>query len=180
MARLNGETLPEYKRRIMKDAYARDPEAFNQKSKDYYAQNRERIKANASRRYEGNKEQIRARQKVTGAIYYQNNKSSFRIKDRARKAGVINEVLPGEWEAVVEKCNNQCIVPGCGASPVTMDHVVAISKGGRHHISNLQPLCLHHNDSKGVKDTDYRVPGTQAPSAPPAPPEGVFCAASYS
>jgi 5-methylcytosine-specific restriction endonuclease McrA len=39
---------------------------------------------------------------------------------------------------------------------LTIDHVVPVSLGGRNDISNIQPLCLSCNASKGAKVKDYR------------------------
>lgn len=57
----------------------------------------------------------------------------------------------------IELCNlygNVCLK--CGKNEVTMDHIVPVSKGGRHSIENLQPLCGSCNSSKGTKTIDYR------------------------
>lgn len=88
-----------------------------------------------------------------------NNKDKRIHAARNRKATIKskNELLPGEWEAMVEACGNVCIAPGCTNSPVVKDHVKPLSKGGRHHISNLQPLCRSCNGSKHTKEVDYRT-----------------------
>lgn len=64
-----------------------------------------------------------------------------------------------DWEEMVFLCDDICIVPGCKGSPVTQDHVVPMSRGGRHEITNLQPLCQSCNSSKHTRTIDYR-PGT--------------------
>lgn len=49
----------------------------------------------------------------------------------------------------------------CGSQgPVDIDHIVPLSKGGRHSVGNLQPLCRSCNTSKSDKffaDWLYRV-----------------------
>lgn len=119
-----------------------------------YARNREKVLESRRSYQQANGVAISERR----SKHYQKNKPSICLAVRKRKRGIkaIDELLLGEWESVVAACDNTCIVLGCGKSPVTMDHVIPLSKGGRHHISNLQPLCSFHNDSKGTKNTDYR------------------------
>ena len=61
-----------------------------------------------------------------------------------------------EWYALCQKYEFRCLRCGEQNVKLTVDHVVPLSKGGSHWISNLQPLCGPCNSSKGVKDTDYR------------------------
>lgn len=55
-----------------------------------------------------------------------------------------------EWKDKLEEHNGCCA--NCGVSEgIEMDHIHPISKGGLHHISNIQPLCRSCNASKGAK-----------------------------
>ncbi len=45
-----------------------------------------------------------------------------------------------------------CAVVGCRRAPTTVDHIVALSRGGaRLDRANLQAMCGHHNFSKGAR-----------------------------
>lgn len=125
-----------------------------ERKRKHYLENKERYAELRKKRYRENKPRYARYIKE----WQQNNKNrrNLHARNRRQKLRVVDELNPGEWEAVVAQCGNVCIVPGCGTSPVTMDHVIPVSKGGRHHISNLQPLCSSCNSSKGVRDTDYR------------------------
>lgn len=48
-----------------------------------------------------------------------------------------------------------CGHPGTPANPLTLDHIVAKARGGSDHPSNLQPLCRHHNSSKGSSPASH-------------------------
>lgn len=53
-------------------------------------------------------------------------------------------------EAVKQKfvlLGNKCVE--CSGTPVEVDHIIALSKGGTNHIDNLQPLCKPCNSGKG-------------------------------
>jgi len=46
----------------------------------------------------------------------------------------------------------------CGSvGPLSIDHVVPLSKGGSNSLSNLQALCCLCNSSKGSLVVDYRL-----------------------
>lgn len=65
---------------------------------------------------------------------------------------------PPKWMkgAVLRAFGNKC--PGCRKrltpDAVTIDHVVATSKGGRSEVANLQPLCQPCNAAKGDQDVE--------------------------
>lgn len=53
-------------------------------------------------------------------------------------------------EAIKQKFDllgNRCVK--CSSSPVEVDHIIPLSKGGTNHIDNLQPLCKPCNSGKG-------------------------------
>lgn len=47
-----------------------------------------------------------------------------------------------------------CAVAGCGVNAeITVDHIVALSRGGSDELVNLQFLCRPHNSEKGDRDS---------------------------
>lgn len=46
----------------------------------------------------------------------------------------------------------RCVHPGCMAdTDLTVDHKLALSRGGGDELENLQFMCLPHNSSKGAR-----------------------------
>jgi hypothetical protein len=43
---------------------------------------------------------------------------------------------------------DRCAIEGCGQRAVDVDHIVARTHGGGHHLENLQALCEMHHDAK--------------------------------
>ena len=76
-------------------------------------------------------------------------------KRRALKAGNGGSFTIEQWKTLCKFYGNKCLC--CKRKrPLTVDHVIPISKGGTSNISNIQPLCKPCNSSKGTKTTDYR------------------------
>lgn len=70
---------------------------------------------------------------------------------RKRKALVADagmfEVTPKDWQRIVNRHDGRCFYcrkPG----PMTMDHVIPISRGGTHSVGNLVPACASCNCRK--------------------------------
>lgn len=84
--------------------------------------------------------------------------SFYRKNRRHRIKANGGTILRTEWEELKKKYNYKCML--CGRKEpfndlsykyLTMDHIIPIFKGGRHEISNVQPLCIICNSKKGVK-----------------------------
>lgn len=60
-----------------------------------------------------------------------------------------------DWELIKRRANYRC---SCcqGKKPLTKDHIIPVSRGGRDSIDNLQALCQSCNSSKGARIIDYR------------------------
>lgn len=63
----------------------------------------------------------------------------------------INELLTEtQWKTLLARYDGHCAYCGKEAE-LTLDHVIPLSKGGKHSIDNVVPACLHCNDSKGAR-----------------------------
>lgn len=71
-----------------------------------------------------------------------------RRKRKARLASAgIHHVSQRDWLRLVRRYDGRCFY--CKApGRMSMDHVIPVSRGGRHAIGNLVPACLSCNSSK--------------------------------
>lgn len=76
------------------------------------------------------------------------------MRRRVRKINAVGDYTREEYESL----GKQCLCCGRSDTPMTVDHVIPLSKGGTNFIHNIQPLCEHCNKSKGARAVDYRWP----------------------
>lgn len=79
-----------------------------------------------------------------------------RIKKENRRITGRGTVTKDEWIALCESYDHRCAYCRLKAR-LTMDHVVALTKGGSHLISNIVPACQSCNSSKGDRETPKKV-----------------------
>lgn len=61
-----------------------------------------------------------------------------------------------QWRELCQQHNYCCAACGQKAK-LTIDHIIPLSRGGKHSIENIQPLCLPCNQSKSANTVDYRL-----------------------
>lgn len=82
-------------------------------------------------------------------------KGEYANRRRARKLGSTSE--PYSFREICNHYGNKCVSCERGDQPLTVDHIIPISKGGEDTIENVQPLCRVCNSRKGSHHTtDYR------------------------
>lgn len=143
--------------------------AFNKKtwSKQYYLKNKEKVNATVKKWRKENKEKmkiIRRRWRVKNQErnrklandWAKKNKEYIahnHIIQKAKRRGAKGFHSLEEWNKVKEKFNYTCQM--CNRKEpiikLTRDHIIPINKGGANYISNIQPLCVSCNCSKGDK-----------------------------
>lgn len=100
--------------------------------------------------------------RINGRRYTKTHPVKFQIKSllrRTRKSGNGGSFTHTEWEALKASFGYACLRCGQVAPQITLtaDHVIPLSRGGDSNISNIQPLCLSCNSSKGARScADYR------------------------
>lgn len=121
----------------------------------YHKKNRDKQLAYMKKRYHENKEYYFAhikrwrKENPHKVIEYSQRR-------RARKLGNGGGYTAAEWEELCDSYGNMCLACKAEGIPLTVDHIIPLSKGGPNDISNLQPLCGSCNTSKGIKIIDYR------------------------
>ena len=76
--------------------------------------------------------------------------TKLNVDHRRRMAVKSGRVTASEWAGKLNEHDGCCA--NCGTSEqIQMDHIHPLSKGGSHHIDNIQPLCGPCNSSKGAK-----------------------------
>jgi len=117
------------------------------------------------------------KQSVINRVYYQENKERIDVKNkewqkanpeafaeykrrrRMRKSGNGGSFTRQEWQALKAQYNYSCLCCSKRELEIKLeaDHVIPVSKGGNGFITNIQPLCGPCNNSKHIKETDYRL-----------------------
>lgn len=132
---------PEKRRAISRRWKDKYPERHRENTRRWKARNPEKSREVDAQWRKRNPEKVRA--------YKQNR--------RARKTEAGGSYTAAEWKALKKQYNGRCAC--CGKKKkLTPDHVIPVSLGGTSDISNIQPLCLSCNTSKGNRHTtDYRT-----------------------
>ena len=102
------------------------------------------------------------RRRRRARIYSKTEKFRFtQINHKARRRSVENEgrVTEAEWKAIIARFNDSCAYCRADDLKLTMDHVIPLSKGGRHCADNVVPACQPCNSAKC--DSIWAVPQCQ-------------------
>lgn len=74
-------------------------------------------------------------------------------KHRAKKNGVESTYTVDDWKECLQHFNNKCAKCGNGVN-ICQDHYIPIVLGGGYTKSNIIPLCIKCNSSKGMKQPE--------------------------
>jgi len=126
----------------------------------YYEKNRSSLLVKKKQYRETQKEVISEYQKE----WYKRNPQKGSEYAHRRRVRILNgdvrTVTNKDWVSLLNRFDNRCAYCGC-REELTKDHVVPISRGGRHSVGNIVPACWKCNMSKGAK---FLVEWNQKPS----------------
>ena len=110
------------------------------KSRAWKRANKERVSAYNS--------EWRKRNPEYGRDWKRKNPQRKRAYRHARKTS--GTLLERDWRRLCNRYRNKCAY--CeSAKPLTVDHIIPVTRGGLHTIGNVLPACLSCNSSKGRK-----------------------------
>lgn len=149
---------PEHLQR-RRDAYCPTKEekaAAAARARAWYAANKDRVnaKAKAARDLDPtpNRERVKAWAKANpDKARDLQKKWIFEHKDIVRKRykECSNRLLQKDWPAILEMFGHRCaycLQPS--DKPLTVDHIIPLSRGGEHSIENVVPACKSCNSRK--------------------------------
>lgn len=126
------------------------------RAREWYAANRERvsIKAKATRAMNPlpNRERVKAwAEKNPDKVKSIQKKWLFEHQDKVRKRykECSNRLLQKDWPVILEMFGHRCaycLQPS--DKPLTVDHIIPLSRGGEHSIENVVPACKSCNSRK--------------------------------
>jgi 5-methylcytosine-specific restriction endonuclease McrA len=146
---------PGKRRQYMRTFRKAHPERIRQETRRYREANREKVRRARRDWYEANRERAAEYTRRWCANNLDRRRQHYN-RYRARKNGAAGSYTAEEWKALLDHYEHRCLCCGRSDVPMTVDHIVPLCQGGSNEISNLQPLCLSCNTSKGTKYIDYR------------------------
>lgn len=125
-----------HKREVRKAWYAANAEARREYQRAYMESHPEAREANRR------------------AVVAWEKRNPLRARDKhARRRALVGDgkVTLAEWEALLAREGGHCAYCNTRPEALTMDHVVPLSRGGKHAIENILPACKSCNSRKGAR-----------------------------
>lgn len=136
----------------MRQAHRANPGKFRERARQRY-QEKEKARRAAPDYRARLSDQIRARRRADPAFRLRLLQAN--IKRRAQKR---NQTFHGfsyeEWRGLLDWYHNCCAYCGLEFEKLEQDHVMPLSRGGLHDISNIVPACRSCNGSKNDRTPD--------------------------
>jgi 5-methylcytosine-specific restriction endonuclease McrA len=109
------------------------------------------------------REDVKAQRRINTEKWHKNNPEHVRLLKRnaraKRQTNLKGTIAQDEWSQLCARYEYRCAY--CGQrrtlAELTMDHMIPLSRGGLHHISNIVPACMHCNCEKGSKTYEEYV-----------------------
>jgi 5-methylcytosine-specific restriction endonuclease McrA len=116
------------------------------RDKRYRTLHPEKVRAFSKAWIDEHPKEAQERHQVTSANY------------KAGQLGIPGKLTVYQWRELKNRHNSTCL--RCKRQEpiitLTLDHVIPFALKGKNDITNVQPLCISCNISKGIKILDYR------------------------
>lgn len=137
---------------------AENPEKILAATRRYREENRQQIYDRQKRWQDENSEHHRNYQRMYQKRYALENPEKARLHAANRYAwkrsngGGALKVTERDWSRMLHIYRHRCAYCGGGAGEVLeIEHVVPLSRGGRHSIGNIVPACMRCNRTKNSR-----------------------------
>lgn len=133
---------------------AKNAEKIKQYSAEHYLKNRSNRTRQISEWQRNNKE----RKLELDRMFWARHPEKRLAKEARRRSNlfgfVIHKISQSDLNRMLFAYNKRCAYCYCDLSSIRLhwDHVIPVSKGGAHCLSNLRPSCQTCNLSKGSKN----------------------------
>lgn len=121
--------------------------AARARSAAWYAANKDRAAERDRARYVADPEAIKAKVRAWRKLNPVRH-NSMGAKRRALIALTPNPVTQAEAYAILDRAAGRCTYCGVSGRRMTLDHIVALTRGGMHVASNLAACCVNCNSTK--------------------------------
>ena len=71
-----------------------------------------------------------------------------------RLAAELCTLTGGQWEAILSLYQGHCAYCGQTGTPLQMEHVIPLARGGAHAQDNVVPACPTCNTAKGLQTAE--------------------------
>jgi 5-methylcytosine-specific restriction endonuclease McrA len=139
-----------------------NPEKVKASHATWEKANPEKARTRGAKWAKENPEKRKASSKASSAKWYRLYPEKDAVKSNRRRAAKyantpISELLTStEWLAILAEANGRCAY--CDkVAKLTLDHVIPLSRGGKHSKDNVVVACKHCNGSKGNKTLEEWV-----------------------
>ncbi len=127
---------------------------WNEEHKECYLKHKRDY---AKKRRESDREAWRARNRIYDRARRARDPAHavfLQQKRRARKKGSDATLTEDQWLAILKSYKYKCAY--CGKrEKLTQDHVIPLSRGGRHSSDNVVPACRSCNGKKGDRPAPF-------------------------
>jgi len=160
--------------RAGKNKWAKEnAESIAEKHHSYYIENKERLQARMKRRRELDPEKIRKekqteyrrhRGQYLANVRRWQSENKEKVREYKRRSKLLRRAVQAialsiqSLESMYRAQYGRCYYCGIEMNNITNDpkmrtleHIIPIARGGKHHLGNVAWVCLHCNTSKGAK-----------------------------